>query len=146
LESLDEDLDLETHSYTACRWLHELHDTVASSFDKVKAQCLSFPDKGGKVEEMIDWVVGEVKGVPDDVWWLNDKFVILGIEGVLSMLNSDLCNLVGSRDDAVLEDVPEDVHKLTGWIVQKWWKPHGLPEALRRLEEAHTETVSDCSY
>jgi hypothetical protein len=68
LESLDEDLDLETHSYIACRWLHELHDTVASSFDKVKAQCLSFPDKGGKVEEMIDWVVGEVKGVPDDVW------------------------------------------------------------------------------
>jgi hypothetical protein len=30
--------------------------------------------------------------------------------------------------------------------VRKWWKPHGLPEALRRLEEACTETISDCSY
>jgi hypothetical protein len=37
------------------------------------------------VEEMIDWVVGEVKAVPDTVWRLNDNFTILGIEGVLSM-------------------------------------------------------------
>jgi hypothetical protein len=45
-------LDLETSSYT--EYLHELHEAVASSFDEVKAQCLPFPDKGAKVEEMID--------------------------------------------------------------------------------------------
>jgi uncharacterized coiled-coil protein SlyX len=67
------DLDLETRSYkeyrqTVRRWLCDHHEVVASSFEEVKAQCLPFPDKGAKVEEMIDWVVGEVKAVPDNVW------------------------------------------------------------------------------
>jgi chromosome segregation ATPase len=66
------DLDLETHNYTEYRQtvrrrLRELHETVASSFEKVQGQCLSFPDKGAKVEEMIDWVVGEVKAMPDTI-------------------------------------------------------------------------------
>jgi hypothetical protein len=66
------------------------------------------------------------------------------------MLNGEGCpkmgrlrGLVGSCDVTVLENVPEDVHKLAGWIVQRWSKPHGLPEALHRLEVAHTVTVSD---
>jgi uncharacterized coiled-coil protein SlyX len=68
-----DDFDLETHSYIEYHqdvrhWLCELHEVVASSFDKVKACCMPFPDKGVKVEEMIDWVVGEVKAVPDTVW------------------------------------------------------------------------------
>jgi hypothetical protein len=100
-----------------CHQLRELHEAVASSFDEVKVQYLPFPDKGTKVEEMINWVVEEVKAVLDTVWWLNDNFVILGIEGVLSMLNGEGCqelsrlhDLAGSHDVAVLEDVPEDVH------------------------------------
>jgi hypothetical protein len=53
------DLDLEMCSYMEyrqtmrCR-LREPHETVASSFDDVQAQCLTFPNKGVKVEEMID--------------------------------------------------------------------------------------------
>jgi hypothetical protein len=52
-------LDLETHSYieyhqTVRHRLHELHDEVASLFEEVKVQFLPFPDKGAKVEEMID--------------------------------------------------------------------------------------------
>jgi hypothetical protein len=45
-------------------------------------------------------------------------------------------DLATSHDAIVLEDVPDDVHRLAGQIVQKWWKPHGLPEALHRLETA----------
>jgi hypothetical protein len=82
-----------------------------------------------------------VNSVPDTIWRLNDNFTILGIDGVLNMLNGKGCqelgwlhDLAGSRDAMVLEDIPEDVHKLVGRIVQKWWKPHGLPEALRKLE------------
>jgi hypothetical protein len=66
-------LDHETHGYTkycqnvCCCWLCEHHEIVASSFDQVKLQCLPFPDKGVKVEEMIDWVVGEVRVVPDTI-------------------------------------------------------------------------------
>jgi hypothetical protein len=96
LAKLHIDLDLETQNYTEyrqseCCRLCELHETVASSFDEVKAQFLPFPDKGAKVEEMIDWVAGEVKAVPDIVWRLNDNFAVLGIKGVLTMLNGEGC-------------------------------------------------------
>jgi predicted nucleic acid-binding Zn-ribbon protein len=94
LAKLRGDLDLETHSYTEYHQtmrhrLHELHETIASSFDEVKVQCLPLPDKGVKVEEMIDWVVGEVKAVSNTVWRLNENFVVLGIEGILNMLNGE---------------------------------------------------------
>jgi hypothetical protein len=114
---------------------------------------LPFTDKGVKVEEMIDWVVSEVKVVLDTVWRLNDNFTILGIEGVLSMLNGkgvqelgQLRDLAGSSDASILQQVREDVHKLAGRIKRRWWKPHGLPKALHRQEEARAETVSGCSY
>jgi hypothetical protein len=90
------------------------------------------------VEEMINWIVGEVKVVPDTVWWLNNNFTVLGIKGVLSMLNGKGCqelarlrDMAASDDAAVLEDVPEDMRRLARRIVQKWWNAHGLPEALR---------------
>jgi hypothetical protein len=68
------------------------------------------------------------------------------------MLNGEGCqelgwlhDLAASHSTAILEDVLEDVHKLAGWIVRKWWKPHGLLEALRQLEVAHAMTVSGSS-
>jgi hypothetical protein len=69
---LHEDLDLEAQSYTEYRqtirrWFRDLHEAVCSSFEEVKAQCLPFSDKGAKVEEMINWVVREVKVVLDTV-------------------------------------------------------------------------------
>jgi hypothetical protein len=101
---------------------------------------------------MLNWVDKEVKALPDTIWWLNDSFTILGIEGVLNMINGEgyqeltrLRDLATSRDAAILEDVPDDVHRLAGQIVRKCWKPHGLPEALCRLEASHAVTVSDCS-
>jgi hypothetical protein len=129
------DIDLETRSYTEYQqtvhcWLHELHEIVASSFDEVQVQRLPFPNKGTKVEEMIDCVVGEMKVVPDTVWWLNDNFVVLGTKGVLNMLNDEGCQELHRLHDldpscyaTMLEDVPEGVHKLAGRIVRRWWKP-----------------------
>jgi hypothetical protein len=88
--------------------------------------------------------------VSNIVWRLNVNCIVLGIVGVLNMLNNDgcpelrqLCNLAASRNAAVLEDVPEVVHMLEGRIVRRWWKPHGVPEALRRLDAAHAAIVSD---
>jgi hypothetical protein len=53
-----------------------------------------------------------------------------------------LHELVASCDAVVLENVPKDVHMLALWIVRRWWKPNALPEALHRLEAAHTATIS----
>jgi hypothetical protein len=76
--------------------------------------------------------------------------VILGIDGVLDMLNGEGCQELGRLHDlaashgaAVLEDVIKNVHKLVGQIMWRWWKPRGLPEALHRLEAAHATMVSD---
>jgi hypothetical protein len=96
LASLRGDLDLKTRSYMEYRqnvWhqLRELHETVASSFEEVKAQCFPFPGKAAKIEEMIDWVDREVKTMLDTVWQLNDNFTILGIEGILNILNAERC-------------------------------------------------------
>jgi hypothetical protein len=103
------------------------------------------------VEEMLNWVAKEVKAALDMVWLLNDNFIILGIEGVLNMLNGKGCqeltqlrDLATSRDITILEDLPDDVHRLVGQIVRKWWKQQGLPEDLCRLEVARAATVSDC--
>jgi hypothetical protein len=81
-----------------------------------------------------------VKIVPDTVWQLNDNFTILAIEGILSMLNHEGCQELGrlrglaaSSDTTMLEDVREEVQKLAERVVQKWWKTHGSPEALRQL-------------
>jgi hypothetical protein len=109
----------------------------------------ALPCQSTKIEEMIDWVAKEVKTVPDNIWQLNDNFAVLRIEGILNMLNGKGCrelgglhDLVTSRDAVVLQDVPKDVWKLVGWIVRRWWKLHGLPEALHRLEVARTVMVS----
>jgi hypothetical protein len=157
LAGLQGDMDLETHSYTEYRqnvhhWLRELHEVMASSFNEVHARCLPFPGKGAKVEEMIKWVAGEVKTVPDTVWQLNDNFTVLAVEGILSMLNNEGCQLghlhdwAASSDVAILQNVLEDVRKLAGRLVWRWWKPNGLHEALRRLEVANAMTVSDAYF
>jgi hypothetical protein len=96
LAKLREDLDLETRSYreycqTVPRGLRQLQERVASSFGEVKALCLPFPGKGVKVEEMLNLVAEDVKVVLDMVWRRNDNVVILGIEGVLNMLNGERC-------------------------------------------------------
>jgi hypothetical protein len=52
---------------------------------------LPFPGKGVKLEEMIGWVAEEVKVVSDMVWRLADNFTVLGIVGVLNMLNGEGC-------------------------------------------------------
>jgi hypothetical protein len=148
-------LDLETCSYTeyhqnVWRQLREIYQTAASSFDEVKAQCMPFPAKGVKVDKMFDWVIGEVITVLDTVWRMNDNFTVLGIESVIRMLNGEGCqemgqlrDLVGSRDAMILENVPKYLHKLAGQNARRWWKPHGLPEALRKLETARAATASD---
>jgi hypothetical protein len=56
---------------------------------------MPFCDRGVRVDKMFDWVVGEVKAVPDTVWWLNENFVVLGIKCVLSMLNGKGCQEMG---------------------------------------------------
>jgi hypothetical protein len=65
-----------------------------------------------------------VKAVPDTVWRLINNFAILGIVGVLNMLNSEGCQeltrlheLAASHNATILKDVPEGMHRLVGRIL-----------------------------
>jgi hypothetical protein len=138
LAQLRDDLDLETCSYmkyhqNVCSRLCGLHEMLASSFDEIKAQCMPFPNKGVLAEMMIDCIGEETKAVPDTVWWLKNNSAILAIEGILNMLHGEgcqelsrPCDLAASRDVMVLENIQEDVRKLAGRNVRRWWKPHRL--------------------
>jgi hypothetical protein len=53
-----------------------------------------------------------------------------------------LHELAASQDASVLQDILDEVRWLVGRIMQKWWKPHDLPEALRQLEMTIVATVS----
>jgi hypothetical protein len=86
----------------------------------------------------------------DIVWQLNNNFAILAIEGILNMLHNEGCRELGrphglsaSSDTSVLQDVPDGVRNLARRIVWRWWKTHGLPDAIRRLEVVNATTVSD---
>jgi hypothetical protein len=77
---------------------------------------LPFYGRGAKIKEMIEWVAGEGKTVPNTVWQLNNNFVVLAVEDILSMLNNEGClelghlrGLATSSDAAILQDVPKDV-------------------------------------
>jgi hypothetical protein len=79
------------------------------------------------VKEMIDWIAEEVQIVSDTVWQLNYNFVVLAIQGILNMLSNEGCQelsclhkLATSHDTSVLQDVPDDMWKLVGRIVQRW--------------------------
>jgi hypothetical protein len=84
------------------------------------------------------------------MWQLNDNFIMLAIEGVLSMLHGTDCQqlpklreLAVPSNVSVIEDVPVEVRKLVGHLVQRWWNGHGLPEALYWLEADNAESVSN---
>jgi hypothetical protein len=90
---------------------------------------LPFPTRNAKVKDLIDWVGEEVQVVSDNVWRLNDNFVVLAIKGVLNLLNDAGCQelaqlrgLAASSDASVVKNIPNDVWRLAGCLVQKWWE------------------------
>jgi hypothetical protein len=90
-----------------------------------------------------------VRSLPGVFWQLNDNFVVLAIKGVLNMLHSSGCQelselrqLAASSDASIVEDVSAEVQKIADHLVCRWWKNHGLPEALHRLEEDNADAVS----
>jgi hypothetical protein len=50
--------------------------------------------------------------------------------------------LASSSNAALLDDLPPELAKLTGHLVQKWWVQHGLPEASQRLQKEPKVIIS----
>jgi NADH dehydrogenase/NADH:ubiquinone oxidoreductase subunit G len=96
LAEVRDELAKETEGYMDYRLnvrhrLRDLHEMLATSFGEVKARCLPFPTRNTSIEELIGWVMEEVKVEPGTVWQLNDNFIVLAIEGALNMLHGSSC-------------------------------------------------------
>jgi hypothetical protein len=90
--------------------------------------------------------------MPATITKANKNFVCYAIVGVLRMLYDSSCehleglqSVMAVCDASILEDLPQELSKLTGRIVKRWWARHGLPEAshcLRRVPEVSISSMS----
>jgi hypothetical protein len=86
--------------------------------------------------------MGEIQVLPDTFAEANKNITCFVVAAILRMLEDSGCGhvielqpLAVLSDVAVLRDISEDVQKITGWLVRRWWTNHGLPECMRRLKE-----------
>jgi hypothetical protein len=66
---------------------------------------------------------------------VNKNFLVYCLIGVFKMLqeHASCCHIDGlaaimnSRDASILNEVPDDIVKLSTHIVKRWWSSYGLP-------------------
>lgn len=120
------------------------------------ASCLPYSGKGITIGEIIGWFDKEIKYLPATFVKENKNFMCYAIVGVLRMLYDNGCDnveglqkIMASCDATILENLPEELTKLTGHVVKKWWSEHGLPDAagqLRRDPEVNFSSASSAFY
>jgi hypothetical protein len=69
------------------------------------------------------------------------NITFFSMAGVLGMLVDSGCEhlpelrpLAATSDASLLRDIPEEIPRIVGRLVRRWWTNHGLPECLRRLK------------
>jgi hypothetical protein len=80
--------------------------------------------------------------LPDTFAEANKNITCFVVADILRMLEDSGCghvpklqSLVVSSDASVLRDILEDVQKVAGRLVRRWWTNHGLPKCMHRLKE-----------
>jgi hypothetical protein len=80
--------------------------------------------------------------LPDTFAEANKNITCFVVADILKMLEDSGCghvpklqSLVVSSDASVLRDILEDVQKVAGRLVRRWWTNHGLPKCMHRLKE-----------
>jgi hypothetical protein len=81
------------------------------------------------------WFDNEIEVLPATVAKENNFFVCYAVVGILWMLYDNSCDhieglqsIMATCDASKLYDLPEELSKLTGRLVKKWWMEHGLPD------------------
>jgi hypothetical protein len=97
--------------------------------------CLPYPGKKSTIGGIIEWFDNEIKALPATIVKANKKIVCYAIIGVLRMLYDNGCDhieglqtIMGLCDASILQDLPEELTKLMGRLVKKWWTEHGLSD------------------
>jgi hypothetical protein len=84
--------------------------------------------------DRVGWFDKEIKALSATIAKVNKNFVCFVVARVLRTLCDNGCGhveglqtIMSSRDASISEDPPEEITKLTGHLVRKWWVKHGLP-------------------
>jgi hypothetical protein len=112
------------------------------SIATLSGQCFEFPATGANVGDMLDWFRTEVQALHTTFAESNQNITCYAVVGILRMLVGVECGHLSelrrsaiSCDASLLHDIPEDLGKIDGRLVQNWWTQHGLPYCMQWLEE-----------
>jgi hypothetical protein len=91
--------------------------------------------KKSTIGEVIEWFDKEIQEMSSAIAKANKNFLCYYLAGVLTMHyeNADcghvegLQTIMNSCDASILDDIPEEIEKLSRCIVRKWWASHGMP-------------------
>jgi hypothetical protein len=125
-----------------CNLLRKKLAGVRHDIATLSGQCFEFPATGANVGDMLDWFRTEVQALHTTFAESNQNITCYAVVGILRMLVGVECGHLSelrrsaiSCDASLLHDIPEDLGKIDGRLVQNWWTQHGLPYCMQWLEE-----------
>jgi hypothetical protein len=115
--------------------LRELRINLEKVMNEIGGRCLPHPGKGCTIGEIVEWFDKEIWALPSVIMKVKKNFLCYCLARVLMMLyENTYCDhldgleaIMNSCDASLLNNIPDEIVKLSGRIVRKWWSSHGLP-------------------
>jgi hypothetical protein len=114
--------------------LHKFRANLEAAVNEIGVKCLTYPGKCSTIGEVIEWFDKEIQALSNAIVRANKNFLCYCIAGVLRMLYDNDCGhveelqtIMNSCNASILHDIPDEIGKLSGCIVRKWWSTYGLP-------------------
>jgi hypothetical protein len=111
-----------------CKKLCDLQFNLEKVVSEFGAGCLPYPGKNSTISNIIGWFDNELKALSATIVKANKNFVCYAIVAILRMLYHNSCehievlqSIMALCDLSILEDLPEELTKLTGHLVKKRW-------------------------
>jgi hypothetical protein len=129
-------------NYRVChrKKLCDFQINLGKAVNEFGVRCIPYPEKNSTIGEVVGWFDKEINVLPAAIAKVNKNFVCYVVAGVLWMLHENGCGHVEGLqtimflcDASMLEDLPDEIAKLTSRLVKKWWVEHGLPHITKRF-------------
>jgi hypothetical protein len=115
---------------------------------ELSKRCLEYPETSGAISGIIDWFKGEIQTLSGTFAEANKNITCFAVAGILKMLEETGCErvpelrrLAASSDASLLKEIPEDIRKIAGKLVRRWWTHHGLPFCMQHLNEDNQVSI-----
>jgi hypothetical protein len=124
------------------RKLCDLQFHLEKAVNDFGAGCLPYPGKNSTISNIIRWFDNEIKALLATIVKVNKNFVCYAFVGVLRMLYDNSCDhieglqsIMASCDSSILQDLPEELTKLMGQLLKKWWTEQGMPDVMNHFHK-----------